>query len=235
MAFDFGKIEVDDDDLAEFIGFYDQFRRAMHEITDIAERSQQPKEATTVWRKGYWEAGRYFTMHLEQQLQELGYHPLTDSPEKNLNLNKRLDVNGFIGMLGNAMVFWFDLNQDLDKPIKLANFKKYAVGIGISIMENTPIIVFQQYDGPIATTIPEAPKITVELDQEAYCCRKDAVVFRGVYKATKVEEDKYQLERIFDKYFFNIDNAFSYDRRNNKSVPVEMLLVSNGNKAKLPH
>lgn len=206
--FDFSSIDIQDS-AASHVKPYWIFNK-FHAVTDIPELTNNPYcRLTTIQKRGYWEADRYFTVHLKSELAKLGFVPF-NYDEKIRVTNRGLlwtckDANGLLGQLRDSLVFLFNSSTDLEQPMSLANFKEECAEQGKAVLENMPILVFMHYDGPITVTIYGGS--TVELDQEAYNCRKDALVFKGVFKAHYVEHGKYRLERIFDKYVFNVSGA----------------------------
>lgn len=198
MAFDFNEINEEPEtfgsDLKKLISC------EFHKVTDIPELKAKVAE-TTVRKSGFWQADRYFTMQLNEVLKSQNFDPYNKKLELIGGTFVGDDSNGLLGMLGNALAFCFGFNEDLEKPVKLTGFKEEASVLMASWLENMPILVFQQYEGPIEVTCYD---VTFVLDQEEYQCRRDAVVFRGVYKAHPADGNKYRLERIFDKYYFGI-------------------------------
>ena len=220
-GFDFNLIETEDIfesmDRSYFGALYHEF----HKTTDIPEIFHNPDiECTTVEEKGFWEADRYFTMHLERALQRLGFEKF-DNEQKLLG-NSLISVdNNVSGVLNGAFVLCLGFKVNIDNPVHLMSFERDYEQIGNEILENTPFIVFQHYDGPISVTYHES---ILELNQPEYKCYKDAMVFKGVFKAEK-DGDNYRLKKIFDKYFFNFNGAISFNKKENDYYPSDELKV----------
>lgn len=207
QGFDFSSVEIVDSAASDFKPYH--IFNKFHAVTDIPELVYDPKcGLTTVQKRGYWEADRYFTMHLQQELTKLGFLPLNDDEKIRVTNNglcySYKDANGLIGQLRDSLVFLFSSSTDLKQPMPLANFEEEYTEQGKAVLENMPILVFMHYDGPITVS---CDNWTFELDLEAYYCRKDAFVFKGLFKAHYVEHGKYRLEPIFDKYVFNVSDA----------------------------
>lgn len=216
-GFDFNQIEIPD----TFEMMWEQTQKYLnfeiHKITDIPEVYANVTP-TTIQKMGYWQADRYYTLHLDKALQALDnpkFESFTDEIEVRGGHLISKDVNGLVGICGSMPVFRFSASEDLDNPVKLMNFKKETEIDPVSWLENTPVIVFQQYDGTIASDY-------IELDQQAYNCHKDAVVFKGVYKVQQVEDGKYQLLRIFDKYIFNLNNMLNFDPQKTPGIVADV-------------
>lgn len=196
MAFDF---ENNTKLTGPFDSVFEQINEAIADeflkITDIPELFDKVSP-TTVSENGYWEADRYFTLenNLREVLKNLGYEPFYAKTSD--------DVNGFMGLLNGAFVFCLDLNTKLDEPVKLINVIKSVEKAYTEILEDAPIIVFQHTDEPITINLGKGELI---LDQSAYDCIRDAIVFKGVFRAHGAGKRKYRLERIFSKYIFDID------------------------------
>ena len=84
-----------------------------------------------------------------------------------------------------------DTYQD-DKVVKTKDFDE-------TVIEHIPLVIFQMHKGPFVTNEGE-----VVLPERLFKpCKNDFCVFRGIFKATLIEDSgDYKIEKIWDRYYF---------------------------------
>lgn len=71
-------------------------------------------------------------------------------------------------------------------------------------IEYMPILVFQHHNGPMKG-MWNGVEVTIDEDfQRSNHCLNDTVVFKGVYKAVTAGEHKYKLEKVWDRFYYNL-------------------------------
>lgn len=71
-------------------------------------------------------------------------------------------------------------------------------------IEYMPILVFQHHNGPMKG-LSNGVEFTIDEDfQRSNHFLNDTVVFKGVFKAVTAGEHKYKLEKVWDRFYYNL-------------------------------
>lgn len=71
-------------------------------------------------------------------------------------------------------------------------------------IEYMPILVFQHHNGPMKG-LSNGVEFTIDEDfQRSNHSLNDTVVFKGVFKAVTAGEHKYKLEKVWDRFYYNL-------------------------------
>ena len=72
-------------------------------------------------------------------------------------------------------------------------------------IEYMPILVFQHHNGPMKGMSIIGVEFTIDEDfQRSNYFLNETVVFKGVYKAVTAGEHKYKLEKVWDRFYYNL-------------------------------